>query len=266
MLGHGQEVEDPAAAVVDADDLRAARPRGARPASRRRRAVAPAPRSAPRWAGRWRSRRRSPTRPTPSIPFAPRLARKRSRFGDCGKQASTSRIGIDELTQTSASSGSSGQRGAAPFPRTPSGAASTAAAPSRPPPASRRANPRSVAPRTASPPRTQAHPGSAPPLHAARVSAVLVGSCHAPCGSITICGERRQARAAASTSGMSPTRSTRPGRPLAREVAPRGAARRSGRSRESDRGRRIAPPTSVPRGSASRPAPPGGSRALRRPR
>ena len=37
---------------------------------------------------------------TPSMPLAPRLARKRSSLSDCGKKASTSRIGIEELTQT----------------------------------------------------------------------------------------------------------------------------------------------------------------------
>ncbi len=43
---------------------------------------------------------------TPSIPLAPRFARKRIGFETEGKKLSTSRIGIDELTHTVAASGS----------------------------------------------------------------------------------------------------------------------------------------------------------------
>ena len=44
---------------------------------------------------------------TPSMPLAPRLARKRIGTSTAGKNASTSRTGIDELTHTCAPSGSS---------------------------------------------------------------------------------------------------------------------------------------------------------------
>ncbi len=94
-----KEVEDPAAAVVDADDrqLRAEAARGDQ--VRRRRGSARAHRSAGRCG------RPSPTpRPRPRRP--PRRCRWRrgstrtlASAGSDGKKASTSRIGIDELTQ-----------------------------------------------------------------------------------------------------------------------------------------------------------------------
>ena len=42
----------------------------------------------------------------PSMPLAPRLERKRSSVSTWGKNVSTSRMGIDEATHTSAPSGS----------------------------------------------------------------------------------------------------------------------------------------------------------------
>ena len=56
---------------------------------------------------------------TPSIPFAPRAARKRSGLSEEGKKASTSRIGIEWATQTRASPGSAGSSAAGTAPRSP---------------------------------------------------------------------------------------------------------------------------------------------------
>ena len=111
VLGHRQEVEDPAAAVVDADDrqvdARAARRRPAPPRSWisasspvSSQPRPPVPSAAP-----------AADDTTPSIPFAPRLARNRTRRSLRGKNVSTSRIGIDDATHTERALG---QRAAEP--------------------------------------------------------------------------------------------------------------------------------------------------------
>ena len=123
----------------------------------------------------------------PSIPLAPRLARKRSRLGDCGKKASTSRIGIDELTHTSASSGSVGlergeqlrlEAGRARRPARPAPCASAARQPVEPGGIglARCASPARAASASSTWGRRRARSTS---------SARRVGSCQAPWGSIT---------------------------------------------------------------------------------
>ena len=78
MLGHGQEVEDPAAAVVDADDLE--RHAGAARGEQAADVVLEGQLADqdPGRAGRVAIAAPSADETTPSIPFAPRLARKRS--------------------------------------------------------------------------------------------------------------------------------------------------------------------------------------------
>ena len=95
VLGHGQEVEDPAAVVVQAHDgeLHARPARGEQAAGVvEQRHVADHARTR---GGRWPARRRRPRTPRPSMPFAPRPARKRTGRSPAGKNASTSRTGIE---------------------------------------------------------------------------------------------------------------------------------------------------------------------------
>ena len=264
VLGDGQEVEDPAAAVVDADDLERRRPRGARPAGRRRRAGGRARRSGPRSGAPWRWRRRAPTT---------RRRRSRSRRGwrgsgcawaTAGKYASTSRIGIDELTQTTASSGSSGSTLARILASKSSGAACE---------------------------RRGHHPIAAPPALEPAVIALPGPHLHgaSPERSSGRRGRRMQRRAPRASwararrradrsppaeppptqlrrgfeVGMSPTLSNEARRVPLREVLAPGAARRSERSRPRGRDRRTARRTSVRRAAASPSRVPAGTAGVR---
>ena len=105
-----QEVEDPAAAVVHHDDRGLARPGGSSPAARSCRGRGRRRRS-PRTSARWRPRPRpSPEDTRPSMPLAPRLARKRSGRAVAGRKVSRSRIGMLDATYTVLSAGSSAHR------------------------------------------------------------------------------------------------------------------------------------------------------------
>src|SRR5919204_130340 len=119
---------------------------------------------------------------TPSMPLAPRLARKRSGFDDVGKNASTSRTGIEELTQTRAWSGSADSSAARTLGSKGSGAlassgGTTASASSQ----DRSQSGSGSTARISSAAVSASQVGAA--AAASTISAVRVGSCQAPWGS-----------------------------------------------------------------------------------
>ena len=201
----------------------------------------------------------------PSIPLAPRLHNTRGGSGRAGQKVSMSRTGIEEATNSVASSGN----------RTPSSAATTGSL----------SGPAASTPRIASAARSSAlrqpasQSGSAlGASSAASVAAgssastrhsVDVGSCQRSSGSSTTCGTSSmlasQARKGLDV-GRSPTRSTRSG-PRRPQTRGRAAARRSGpppprlgARRTADRPAAASPSS---RRTRPRPRPSGVSRSWR---
>ena len=127
---------------------------------------------------------------TPSIPLAPRAARKRSGLAEEGKKASTSRIGIEWATQTSASSGSAGSSAAGTAPSKPSGASASAAGTSASALRQESAQAGSAAGWSAA---RESRSAAGSPAAIRRAS--RVGSCHVSRGSTTTCSVPREPRA-----------------------------------------------------------------------
>ena len=143
------------------------------------------------------------------MPFAPRLARKRSGFSDDGANVSRSRTGIDELTQTVAppgrlrtraahTAGSTRSAGAAPS------ASGTSASASR----HSRSHASSVCEPAISPASDSSNNRGAA---STKVPAVRVGSFHERVGSTTICGASASQARNGFEVGVSPTRKTSSG-------------------------------------------------------
>ena len=196
MLGHGQEVEDPAAAVVDADDRSGSTP-ARRAASSPPTSCCSASSPIRTQVGRPRRDRRAHGRRDHAVdPVRAAVgeeAQPLRRLREVGLDVADRHRGADPDERPVGQLGL--ERWRAPCPR-------SRRAPPRPRcrdlRVRRAASPRASSARrarTASRPRPRAHRGSARPLHAARARRVLVGSCQAPCGSITICGDSRDKRA-----------------------------------------------------------------------
>ena len=212
VLGDRQEVEDPAAAVV-----RRRRPCRSTPA--RRAASSPpsvvqqrdARRSAARSAGPWRGGARAPTRPRRRCRSRRGWPGSAARFADCGKHASTSRIGIEELTQTSAPSGSSGSSaGEQPRLERLRRRRRAPPAPARRPRASDSSQPGSRLRRDSTPrERVERRRAAAPPAPARRSGWARA---RRACGSTTTCAASASQARSGFEVGMSPTRRTSSGR------------------------------------------------------
>ena len=145
---------------------------------------------------------------TPSIPFAPRFARKRIGLEIEGKKLSTSRIGIDELTHTVAASGSEVASAAQTLGS--SGSSASASAGGTSSSAARQLSiqlgffgTEIVSARSA-----QVSAGSAAAIHCA----LRVGSCQVAWGSSTSCSVRASQARRGFDVGVSPIRTTIRGR------------------------------------------------------
>ena len=247
--GRRQEVEDPAAVVVDQHDheLQSQPRRGEQPADVVRQGDV-ADQQHDR-AARRRRRRRTPWRPSRRSRSRRGSTARGAASGRAGKNVSTSRIGIEEATTSVASSGS----------RDPSSAAtrgSFSSGPERRGDRRRRRRGRRACQPSSHAGRALAAAARERLEHRARVGATIVptapaGSCHAVSGSKRDL-QRVPSPASHARSGLdvgrSPTRSTSSGASAA-PTRRRAAARRSARSRPA----RGARPTAARPAAAARP-------------
>ena len=255
MLGDGQEVEDPAAAVVDADDLErhagAARRQQAAGVVLERELADQDPGGEAR--GDRRAERRRDDAVDPVRAAVGEEAEPLRRLREVGLDVADRhrRADPDDAPRRAARARGSART----LPSKSSGAASTAAHALR---VARSLQPSSqpvIALRRAHLHRARERArGSARPPPRSTSSAVLVGSCQAPCGSTTICDDSATQRAKGLRRGhvADPQHQARRVRSRA-NVLDRGAARRSARSRASGRGRRTARRRSARRAAASPP-------------